>query len=202
MKPGPAAHPITCRCGAFKGEVRRPDHGTRAVCYCRDCQAFARFLGPPPGMMDPLNGTDVVAVRPRFVSFAAGQEHLTCMSLSPKGTLRWYTRCCKTPIGNTPRDMKISHVGLIHTCLEGGAASLDSVFGPVRMRVNAKSAKATAPANSPLEFGWAIARYLASMAWTRVSGQYKVNPFFVAATGQPIVQPHVVSAEERASLRG
>ncbi len=172
------------------------------MCYCRDCQAFARFLGLPPGMLDALNGTDIVAVRPRFVSITSGREHLTCMSLSPNGILRWYTSCCKTPIGNTPRDLKVSHVGLIHSCLETGAASLDASFGPVRMRVNGRSANGKAPANSPLTFGWAIARYLASMAWTRCTRGYTVNPFFDVATGQPVVQPQVVSKEERATLRG
>jgi hypothetical protein len=70
------------------------------------------------------------------------------------------------------------------------------------MRVNTQSANGKAPANSLLVFGWAIARYLVSMAWTRLTGGYKVNPFFMGATGQPIVQPRVVSKEERAALRG
>jgi hypothetical protein len=70
------------------------------------------------------------------------------------------------------------------------------------MRVNGQSANGKAPANSPLTFGWAIVRFLASMTWTRLTGGYKVNPFFVVATGQPVVQPHVVSKEERAALRG
>ena len=182
--------------------MRRPEHGTRAVCYCRDCQAFARFLDSPPGMMDSLSGTDIVAVRPRFVSFTSGQEHLTCMSLSPNGTLRWYTGCCKTPIGNTPRDYKVSHLGLIHTCLQTGTASMDKSFGPVQMRVNCQSASGKAPANSPLTFGWAVGRFLVSMAWNRLAGGYKVNPFFNIGTGQPIVTPHVVSAAERRALRG
>jgi hypothetical protein len=83
------SHPIRCRCGAFRAQVSRPDLGTRAVCYCRDCQAFARFLGLPEGMLDAMGGTDIVVVRPRHVSFTQGQEQLTCMSLSETGTLRF-----------------------------------------------------------------------------------------------------------------
>jgi hypothetical protein len=124
------------------------------------------------------------------------------MSLSPEGTLRWYTSCCKTPIGNTPRDYKVSHVGLIHSCLNADGASLDSSFGPVQMRVNAQSASGKVPANSPLKFAWAVARYLLSMTWNRLTGGYKINPFFSVATGQPIVAPRVVSMAERAALRG
>jgi hypothetical protein len=197
-----ATHPIRCRCGAFRGEVHHPRHGTRAVCYCRDCQAFARFLAPAPGMMDALGGTDIVAVRPRLVAITAGREHLACMSLSPRGLLRWYTRCCRTPIGNTPRDYKVSHVGLVHTCLEADGASLDDAFGPVRMRVSTASAQGKPPGSPALGFALAIARYMLSMIATRVSGGYKTNPFFDTRTGQPIVQPQVVSRDERAALRG
>ena len=194
-------HPIACRCGAFRGAVARPAHGTRATCYCRDCQAFARFLGSPDGMMDAAGGTDIVAVRPRHVSFLQGSENLTCMSLSPHGTLRWYTRCCGTPIGNTPRDLRISHVGLVHTCLEQAGADLAASFGPVRMRVEVKSAHGSVPANSWPSFAWAMLRYMASVAWSRLGGGYRINPFFPAGNSQPLVEPLVVSETERARLR-
>lgn len=153
-------------------------------------------------MLDSLDGTDVVAVRPRSVSFASGVEHLACMSLSPKGMLRWYARCCRTPIGNTTRDLKMAHVGLVHTCLESGDVSLERSFGPVRMRVNSASAAGKTPPNAPLTFASSIARFLAALIWNRMSGGYKDNPFFDVTTGRPIVQPHVVSPAERASLRG
>ena len=32
--------------------------------------------------------------------------------------IRWYAGCCKTPIGNTLENHKISFVGLLHNCLE------------------------------------------------------------------------------------
>ncbi len=196
------AHPLRCRCGTVTGEVSRPEHGTRAVCYCRDCQAFARFLGLPTGMLDSLNGTDIVAVRPRFVTFSSGVDKLACMSLSPNGTLRWYSSCCRTPIGNTPRDFRTSHVGLVHDCLEAGGHPLEPSFGPVRMRVSPQGASEVPPRNRPIEFGLAVAKYMTSMAWTRFTGQYRVNPFFDTTTGRPIAQPQVVTAAERAKLRG
>jgi hypothetical protein len=193
-------HPIRCRCGAFEAEVYHPELGTRAICYCRDCQAFAHFLGLPDGMLDSLGGTDIVAVRPRYVKFSRGVENLTCMSLSPKGTLRWYTSCCRTPIGNTPRDYRQSHVGLVHSCLELSGASLDSSFGPVRMRVNVQGAKAKPGRNSPFGFAAAVLHYLGSLTWSRLSGKYRVNPFFVGPSGNPRVEPRVLSPSERAAL--
>lgn len=195
-----SSHPIRCRCGKFQALVDHPGRGTRAVCYCRDCQAFAHFLGNPPGMLDAHGGTDIVAVRPRDVRFVQGVEHLACMSLSPKGTLRWFTSCCRTPVGNTARDWKVSHVGLVHTALESDRRDLAADFGPVRMRVNRQGAHGKPEAARPLTFFAAIARYMAGLAWSRASGKYRVNPFFDGA-GEPKVQPQVLSLEEHRRLK-
>jgi hypothetical protein len=194
-------HPIRCRCGQFQAEVANPEQGTRAVCYCKDCQAFAHFLGLPAGMLDPFGGTDIVAVRPGNVRLLAGEEHLACMSLTPKGTLRWYTRCCRTPVGNTPRDMRLAHVGLVHTALEAPGQDLTPAFGPVKMRVNRQSAHGTPPASPPVTFLVALASYLSRLLWARATGKYKANPFFDGATGRPRVEPQVLSAEEHRALK-
>ena len=39
--------PLRCECGKIRGlaEGVAQSEGTRCVCYCGDCQAFARFLG-------------------------------------------------------------------------------------------------------------------------------------------------------------
>ncbi|MFO1304425.1 MAG: DUF6151 family protein [Burkholderiales bacterium] len=195
------SHPIACRCGALRGQVH-PRPAIRAVCYCRDCQAFARFLGPPPGMLDPLNGTDIVAVRPGNVAFTQGVDRLTCMSLSPAGTLRWYAACCRTPIGNTPRDRRIAHLGIVHSCLETSGVPLDTSFGPVTMHVNTASALGKAPSNAPLAYCLSGARWFGALAWARVSGASKANPFFRPGEAAPIVEPHVVTRAERDALRG
>ena len=194
------SHPLQCRCGTFRAEVAATPVSTRAVCYCRDCQAFARFLGPPPGMLDELGGTDIVAVRPRDVTFLSGIEQLACMSLSPHGTVRWFTACCRTPIGNTPRDRRVSHVGLIHTVLAVPGHDLGTSFGPVRMHVNRHGAHGIAPRTAPPAFAWALLRYGSGLAWSRISGRYRINPFFDASTGRPRSDPRVLSLAERREL--
>jgi hypothetical protein len=193
--------PLRCRCGQFQAEVTDPGRGTRAVCYCKDCQAFAHFLGLPPGMLDAHGGTDVVAVPPRDLRFVQGAEQLACMSLTPRGTLRWFTSCCRTPIGNTPRDPRLSHVGLVHTALERPGADLGAAFGPVRMRVNRQSARGKPPASPRIAFAASLLRYLSGLAWSRVSGRYRANPFFDAGSGQPRAQPKVLSVEEHRKLK-
>lgn len=192
--------PIRCRCGSFRAQLARPERGTRAVCYCKDCQAFAHFLGPPPGMLDAHGGTDIVAVRPRDVTFLQGAEQLACMSLAPGGLLRWFTRCCRTPIGNTPRAMQLAHVGLVHSALEA-EGGLDQAVGPVRMRVNRQSAHGSPPAARPFTFAAAIAGYLLRLLGSRLGGEYRSNPFFDPATGRPRVAPQVLTPEEHRRLK-
>jgi hypothetical protein len=186
------SHPLQCRCGTLKGAVAHPEKAIRAVCYCQDCQAFARFLGDPDTILDPLGGTDVVAVHPADVSFSAGQDMLACMALSETGLLRWYARCCHTPIGNIGRDPKVAHVGLIHNCLATSSAALDAAFGPVQMHVNTGSAHGKPPAmvlgmlKTMPRFAWQLLR-------ARLDGSYKRNPFFKDEHGTPIVAPQIVA---------
>ena len=92
------SHRFECRCGALQGEVRRPAHGVRAVCYCGDCQTYAHLLGNAQSVLDALGGTDVVATQARNVVITSGASELACLSLSPNGLLRWYASCCGTSI--------------------------------------------------------------------------------------------------------
>lgn len=193
------SHPLRCRCGTLTGFVSHTSEGSRAVCYCKDCQAFAHYLGKTDDILDDLGGTEVVATLPRHVTFTRGIDSLACMSLSGTGLLRWYARCCNTPVGNTSRNHKLPHVGLVHTCLRSGTASLESSFGPIRMRVGTKGAKGPV-STKPLETFVAIARFLKSQVRARLNGNYRQTPFFFDVTGKPIVTPVELSAAERAQL--
>jgi hypothetical protein len=192
-------HPLQCRCGSVQGYVTDPQRVNRAVCYCRDCQAFAHFLGRAGDTLDSQGGTDVIQTLPARVIFTKGEEALACMRLSQKGLMRWYAACCKTPIGNTLPNFRFSFVGLIHSCLDSSGVPLDGSFGPVRMWVNGKSAKGSA---APKTVGATsgILRLLAMMTRARIDGSYKRTPFFSADTGAPIATPTVLSHGERASL--
>ena len=189
-------HPLRCRCGTLKGYVSHPEKVSRGVCYCKDCQAFAHFLGTTRDILDEMGGTDVIATLPKHVTFTQGVEALACMSLTEKGMLRWYASCCKTPIGNTPRDFKVSHVGLVHTCLEDPPRTLESSFGPVRMRVNTKYAKGK-PKAMPLSTIASVLRFLSSLIRARLDGSYKSTPFFNPERGIPVVAPRVLTRMER-----
>jgi len=57
--------PLRCACGELRGTAlaASPTTGSRMICYCNDCQAFARFLGRP-GVTDEHGGTDICSTGP------------------------------------------------------------------------------------------------------------------------------------------
>ena len=189
-------HPLRCRCGTLRGYVSHSHSVNRGVCYCKDCQAYAHFLGKPGDILDEMGGTDVVAILPKNLTLTHGLEVLACMSLTDNGLLRWYASCCNTPIGNTRRDFRFSFVGLVHTCLRDPSISLESSFGPVSMRVNTKHAKGK-PKSMPISTVAAVLRFLSSVIRARLDGSYRSTPFFDPDRGTPVVPPKVLSSGER-----
>jgi hypothetical protein len=194
------AHPLRCRCGTLQGHVAAPEQAmARGVCYCRDCRAYAHFLGRADDVLDLQGGTDVIATHPQHVVIDQGLDALACMSLSPRGLLRWYASCCRTPIGNTSRNAKTAYVGLVHTCLEGAGVPIERSFGPVTLRLNVASATAPVQERSRGVLGSAL-RFIGTLVGARVGGSYKRSPFFDAASGMPVLAPHVLTKAEREQL--
>ena len=191
-------HALRCRYGTLQGEVEATSAANRVVCYCSDCQAYAHFLGRAADVLDAHGGTEVVATLPRHVRFSAGTDALACMSLSDGGLLRWYARCCNTPVGNTPRSMKASYVGLVHSCLD--QQPLAPSFGPVRLRVGVKTAKARVDGTPMLATVAVMARFVKLLLGARLDGSYRRTPFFDAASGAPVRSPQVLTPPERQRL--
>ena len=188
---------LRCRCGKLRGQVTPGGVAARAVCYCKDCQAYGHFLGTP--VLDPAGGTEVAATLPAAVRFDAGLEHLACMSLGPKGLYRWYASCCRTPLGNTPRDPRTSYVGLVRACLDASDAELERAIGPLRCRVETQSALAPV-ASSGLSTAWAVCRIGTMIIKARLGGGYRKNPFFRPQTSEPVKPVEVLSLEKRKAL--
>ncbi len=188
-------HRFQCQCAKVVGEVADTRSAIHAICYCRDCQAYAHHLGQADAALDALAGTEVVGTHARNVSFSSGIDQLACLSLSEGGLLRWYARCCNTPLANTGRDWRMPYVGLVHLCLRAGGAPLAPAFVPVQMHLETASAKGTPPRT-----GWsqlrALLGFMPRIAAARCTGSYRLTPFFTAA-GAPVVAVHVLSAAER-----
>jgi hypothetical protein len=192
--------PLSCQCGAVQGELDAAQGGTRAVCYCKDCQAYARFLARSDEMLNPLGGTEIIAALPRAVHFSSGLERLACMSITTNGPYRWYASCCRSPIGNTPRDRKIAYLGLVRSCLSVPDDALEPAFGPLNTVVNAGSALGPVR-TTPIATMLGIAKIGRNVLGARISGKYKENPFFEPGSNKPVSAPRTLTAQERATLR-
>lgn len=194
------AHPIRCHCGNLKGTLSCNQELNRCVCYCADCQAFARFLKREPEILDEMGGTSILQTIPAHVKFTEGTEHLACIRLTPNGLLRWYTTCCNTPIGNTLPTPHLPFIGLIHTCLSSDPTSLDEAFGSSRMYIYTKSAIGEPkPKSSGVLAG--TLRVVGMMLKSRLNGSYKLTPFFHVETGTPIVVPKVLNEQELQTVK-
>jgi len=182
-------HQIRCRCGILLGTLAEHAWINRVICYCDDCQAFPAALDCADTVLDERGGTDIVQTGPRCVTFSQGTEQLACLRLTPRGPLRWYTKCCHTPIGNTPANPKFALVGLLHSCL-GGTAELDAAFGPPRMAVFTKFARGEPKPKMRLPVPAALA-FAGRLLRARLGGGYRNSPFF-DHDGEPVARPRTL----------
>jgi hypothetical protein len=89
--------PLQCRCGHVRGTANEfaPSGGFRLVCYCKDCQRFARFLDRAD-VLDAAGGTDIVQMPPGRVTLTAGIDAVRSLRFSNK-VFRWYSDCLPDP---------------------------------------------------------------------------------------------------------
>ncbi|PWT84369.1 MAG: hypothetical protein C5B56_15765 [Proteobacteria bacterium] len=176
--------------------------GFRFVCYCKDCQAFARFLDRPD-VLDGAGGTDIFQMPPARMKLTTGIDALRCLRLSAKGVLRWYTDCCRTPIANTAASPRFPVIGLIHSFTgdAAGAHSRDEMLGPPLCRIYERSAIAPLPPNAPAPASLRVFAQRASklLGWG-LRGLGRPTPFFDDQTKAPLCAPRVLSASERTVL--
>lgn len=189
---------LRCRCGEVQGTVDPAAAYTLATCYCRDCQAFARFLGAD-GLLDAHGGTDVVPMAPSGIAFTRGLDRIACMSLSGKGLLRWYADCCRTPLGNSGRKPTPFYFGLTTACLDATDATLDASVG-TRGRI------VLFPKHAQGHVDPTPVRYLSggiaigcNILLAKLQGR-RASPFFDPHE-QPIRTPQVLTLEERQRLQ-
>lgn len=195
--------PLRCSCGKLSGTALDVSKaaGTRIVCYCKDCQAFAHFLERPE-ITDEWGGTDIFQMAPAHVRIDHDDDALRCVRLSGKGIYRWYCRHCKTPVANT-LGARVPFVGLIHSFIdhEGAGSTLDALLGKPIGHVHTHSAigggppQATQKSMLPV-----VARSVRKLVGSWLTGASSPSPFFDAKLRTPRVEPRVLSAEERSAL--
>jgi hypothetical protein len=190
-------HRLTCRCGQVQGHVITGQPSARVRCYCTDCQAFGRFLGSSAEVLDAQGGTEIVQVCQSRLRFDRGIEQLAAVRLTEKGMIRWYAQCCRTPIGNTMQDPKMSFVGLIHSFLD--ASSLDDDFGSSVALLNTNTALGEPKPRQRGLIG-VILKFARLVLASRIRGRYKQSPLY-SSEGRPVVPPEILAAAELQRLK-
>jgi hypothetical protein len=202
MTLGPEGFPLRCRCGLVRGVANEvaPYAGFRFICYCRDCQAFAHFL-ERLDVLDTAGGTDIYQMPTGRVKLTAGTDAVRCLHFSSK-VYRWYTDCCRTPIGNTAGP-RFPIVGLIHSFMSRDADGYarDEVLGAPLCRIYERSAIGPLPPNAPPPPSLRLFALRASrlLGWW-VRGLGRPTPFFDDRTHAPLSVPRVLTPNERATL--
>jgi hypothetical protein len=174
-----------------------PSTGFRFVCYCKDCQAFVRFLDRSD-VLDPAGGTDIFQMPPGRVKLTAGTDALRCLRLSSK-VLRWYTGCCRTPIGNTAAGPRFPILALVHSFMDHAADARprDEVLGPPLCRIYERSANGPLPPDAPPPPSLGVfARRASKLLDWWVHGLGRPTPFFDERTGASRAEPRVLEQNE------
>jgi hypothetical protein len=194
--------PLGCRCGHVRGVANdvTPNSGFRFICYCRDCQAFAHFLGRPD-VLDQAGGTDIFHMPGGRAKLTAGTDAVRCLQFSSR-IFRWYADCCQTPIASTAGP-RFPVVGIIHSFMNHDAdgRSRDELLGAPLCRIFERSALAPLPPNAPPppSLGLFALRGLKLLGWW-LQGLGRPNPFFNDHTSAPLSVPRIFTPNERAAL--
>jgi hypothetical protein len=190
---------LSCACGHLSGGVRdlTPEAGTHLVCYCVDCQAYARHLGVE-GVTDAAGGTRIFQTSTGRIRIEQGAERLRCVRMSARGPLRWYAGCCRTPIVNSAPIAAVPFGGIVLACLPG--PETDAALGPLQAEVFTRSAHPGAATPGRDRGMVRVATRMARIALlARLAGDHRRSPFFDAGTGRPVAAPEALTAQERRS---
>lgn len=187
--------PLKCACGEVQGTAKNitPSNGLRVVCCCDDCQSFAHFLERSDDILDEFGGTDISQTSQAQIIIERGAEHLRSVKLKPKGLVRWYTDCCKTPIGNTMNGA-MPFIGVIHNFMDDDGVR-DANLGPVQHYVMSQHAlkppvHPQTAEKFPIGVTFKIVRKMA--AW-KLRGMHKPSAFF-NDDGKPVSRPVLVDS--------
>ncbi|MCF2856603.1 DUF6151 family protein [Pseudoalteromonas sp. SMS1] len=182
-----------CDCGSVTGTVACGSafFRNRVMCYCDDCQAFVNHLGHEQSL-NAFGGTDVFQVSASQVTFTSGKEHVKCLKVTPKGVHRWYTDCCKAPLGNTI-GAAWPLVGLIRSSI---VQDLDKVVGPISGSVFCKYANQPIPHDikGPSSHKRIVVTMVMKLMIWRLLGKGSPNPFYSA--GKAISKPQCLADEK------
>jgi len=192
---------VKCGCGKVTGMIRglKPGNSNHVICPCNGCQSYAHYLGRGSDMLDEKGFTNIFQINPGAFEIHTGHDQLACVRMTRSGPLRWYTDCCKTPLGNTLPRGGVAFLGVLPICTghKGSSKAVVDMVGPVRAKVNARS---PIPLSARVRTFLMMSHLIRLMLWWRIRGGKSWKPFFDKETLKPIKKPITISDSEREAL--
>jgi hypothetical protein len=194
---------MSCACGKLRGHGLNitPKTGRHLVCMCKDCQAFARYLGRDGDILDQNGGTEIFQITPSQIRLETGLEHLAVTRLGPKGAMRWYASCCNTPIANTTPSAGFPFAGVFCKFINPREDAVrDAALGPINDRFYARDGYGNLPEDAQNTIS--IAGILKTILWigrNKLAGRASPSPFF-QDDKSPVCEPTILTKEERAKF--
>jgi hypothetical protein len=192
---------IRCQCGKFKAELTEFPRATpgRLKCYCDDCQQYLVHL-ERTDLLDAAGGSEVIPTYPANMKVLSGSEHLKCTRLSPKGMFRWSTTCCNSPVANT--SARSPWIGVMRNMYTADDAQLpERTLGEVRSSIFGRYATGVVPPGTADKVSFrAIRTVLPFLLKGIITRKSTPSPFFKSDGKTPILEPTVLSSEQRSQL--
>ena len=181
--------PFRCACGSIAGELigPNPSVGDHVVCHCTDCQAFATRLGAGDRVLDQHAGTALYQGRSATMRLLTGRDRLACMHLTDKPTLRWYARCCSTPMFNTYKNGSIPYITTVIANCDPDRR--ETLLGPPVGHLFTDEATGGASHLKRLSMFKLMRRFSGRMIADIFSGDRRRSELFDAVTLAPIASP-------------
>lgn len=184
---------IQCDCGKFQALLKHFPKASpgRLVCYCDDCQSYAKKIGRED-ILDEFGGTEVIPAYPNDFVIQEGKEHLKCFKLSPKGLHRWTAACCNTPIVNTMP--KFPWLGIPRNVYTNADSNALAAFGKVRSRIKGKFKTGDAPFKISDDLGFMDAlTVIPFIAKGFIFKKFSSSPFLKDDGKTPMSEPHYLN---------
>lgn len=185
--------PFSCACGSITGMLitAGPGVGDHVVCHCTDCQAFAKRLGAANRILDRNAGTALYQSRCAKMRIVTGRDQLSCLHLTNKPTLRWYARCCDTPMFNTYRNGRIPYITtLVANC---DSDQRERILGSPIGHLFTNEATGDVRHLIPLSMAKLMRRFFRRMIVDIFAGDRRRSELFDPVTLDPVASPEMVA---------
>jgi len=142
---------------------------------------------------DPAPGpVDLFLTTQDTLTISAGAQHLGLFRLSPRGAMRWYATCCKTPLFNTATGPKVPFLGI-----RVATMTTPDRVGPVIGQTYKQKPGGKTGHQGMTRIMWNL---LPRILAVRLSGRWRQTPLFDTDSGEPVAKTIMPSKEERAAL--